>query len=83
MEWVVLFVSENLTNKFQGKDITLDNNNFSYTFVTTKTVKPLMTTLQSAPLITDDELRSIFKSFGNIIKIVKQGHKFAHHIIDK
>ena len=73
-------VSEDLTNKLQGKEVTLDTNNVTYTFVTKKTIKPLTTMLQSNPLITDDELRSIFKGFGNIVKIVKQGHKFANHI---
>ena len=77
-------VSEDLTNKLQGKELTLDTNNVTYTFVTKKTIKPLTIMLQSNPLITDDELQSIFKGFkfffGNIVKIVKQGHKFANHI---
>ena len=65
-------VSEDLTNKLQGKEVTLDTNNVTYTFVTKKTIKPLTITLQSNPLIIpDDELRSIFKGFGNTVKIVK------------
>lgn len=65
-------MSEDLTDKLQRKEVTLNTNNVTYTFVTKKTIKPLTITLQSNPLIiTDDELRSIFKGFGNTVKIVK------------
>ena len=78
--WVILFASEAMTNKYQGQETTVDNNNFSYTFITNKTVRPLMITVQSTPLITDDELGNAFKGFGEIVRVVKQGHQFAKNI---
>ena len=79
-KWAVIFVSENLTNKLQGKEITLDINNLTYTFTTKKETKPFFITLHSSPLITDEELRSIFQGFGNVVEIIKKGHNFAKHI---
>ena len=79
-KWAVIFVSENLTNKLQGKEVTLDINNLTYTFITKKETKPFFITLHSSPLITDEELRSIFQGFGNVVEIIKRGHKFAKHI---
>ena len=79
-KWAVIFVSENLTNKLQGKEATLDINNLTYTFITKKETKPFFITLHSSPLITDEELRSIFQGFGNVVDIIKKGHTFAKHI---
>ena len=79
-KWAVIFVSENLTNKLQGKEVTLDINNLTYTFITKKETKPFFITLHSSPLITDEELRSIFQEFGKVVEIIKRGHKFAKHI---
>ena len=79
-KWAVIFVSENLTKKLQGKEVTLDINNLTYTFITKKETKPFFITLHSSPLITDEELRSIFQGFGNVVEIIKRGHKFAKHI---
>ena len=79
-KWAVIFVSENLTNELQGKEATLDINNLTYTFITKKETKPFFITLHSSPLITDEELRSIFQGFGNVVDIIKKGHTFAKHI---
>ena len=69
-----------MTNKLQGKEVTLDINNLTYTFITKKETKPFFITLHSSPLITDEELRSIFQEFGKVVEIIKRGHKFAKHI---
>ena len=71
---------EALTNKFQAEEITFECNNFTYTFITKKTVKPLMITVQSTPLITEDGMGNALRAFGEIVKITKQGHKFAKNI---
>ena len=79
-KWGVLFASEELTNKYQGKEATIETNDFTYTFITAKTVKPLLITIHSTPLITDYELRGAFQSFGEVIRITRQSHTFANNI---
>ena len=79
-KWAILLASEALTDKFQGQEITYDRNNLIYTFSTKKTVKPFMITIQSTPLITNDELGNALRGYGEILKITKQGHKFANNI---
>ena len=79
-KWAILCASEALTNKYQGQEITLDNNNFTYTFTTNRTVEHLLITVHSTPLITDKELGNAFKGFGEVVRIIKAGHKFAKHI---
>ena len=79
-KWGVLFASEELTNKYQGKEATVETNDFTYTFITAKTVKPLLITIHSTPLITDYELRGAFQSFGEVIRITRQSHTFANNI---
>lgn len=79
-KWAILLASEALIDKFQGHEITYDRNNLTYTFNTKKTAKPLMITIQSTPLITNDELRNALRVYGEIVKITKQGHKFANNI---
>ena len=74
-KWAILFASEALTNKYQRQEITLDNNNFTY-----RTVGCLLITVHSTPLITDKELGNAFRGFGEVVKIIKGGHKFAKHI---
>ena len=80
LEGAILLASEALTDKFQGQEITYDRNNLIYTFSTKKTVKPFMITIQSTPLITNDELGNALRGYGEILKITKQGHKFANNI---
>ena len=77
-KWGVLFASEELTNKYQGQDVTIEANGFTYTFIATKTVKPLLITIHSTPLITDDELKDALGGFGEVIKITRQSHTFAN-----
>ena len=61
---MILFASEALTNKYQGQEITLDNNNFTYTFTTNRTVERLLIMVHSTPLITDEELGNALKGLG-------------------
>ena len=88
--WLVLFASENLTTKFQGKTITLtfthknDKTEYTYTFTTRGGKKResnnLMITVQSSPLIPDQELGSYLTPYGDIVHITQKKHGFAKHI---
>ena len=81
--WCVLFNSENLKSKFEGKTITYthnhNNKNYTYTFKTTESNR-LMITVQSSPLISDAELGSYLEPYGKIVAITQKKHNFAHHI---
>ena len=88
--WLVLFASENLTTKFQGKTITLtfthknDKTEYTYTFTTRGGKKResnnLMITVQSSPLIPDQELGSYLTPYGDTVHITQKKHGFAKHI---
>ena len=88
--WLVLFTSEDLKTKFQGRTITLtftdkkDKMDYTYTFITKGGIRTdpnkLMITVQSSPLIEDEELGSYLQQFGKVIAITRKTHGFAKHI---
>ena len=77
--WLVLFVSENVNTKFEGKATTLtfthkkDKTDYTYTFITRggtrSDSKHLMITVQSSLLIPDEELGSFIEPYGKIAAI--------------
>ena len=91
-KWFLLFKSEDLKNKFKGKEGTLTlihkENKTKHTYyfktwkssVPAKSTKPLMITVQSTPLISNQELGSHLETFGKIEAIVDKKYDFAKHI---
>ena len=84
--WLVLFNTENLKTKFQGKTTTRTfkyketKTDYTYTFITRRPSEPLLITIKSSPLILDEELGSFLEQFGKIAAIVRKPHDFAQHI---
>ena len=91
-KWFVLFISENLKNSLEDKEGTIelthkeDKIKYTYYFKTrkssvpAKSIKPLMITVQSSPLISHEELGSYLQPFGKIQAIVAKKCDFAKHV---
>lgn len=88
--WLVFFVSENVKTKFEVKKTTLtfthknDKTDYTYTFITRggtrSDSKHLMITVQSSPLIPDEELGSFTEPYRKIAAITPKKYGFAKHI---
>ena len=91
-KWFVLFISEDLKNSLEGKEGILelthkkDKTKHTYYFKTkkssvpAKSIRPLMITIQSSPLISNEELGSYLQPFGKIQAIVEKKYDFAKHV---
>ena len=83
--WFVMFSSQSLKDSFEGKEAELswtDDTEKTYTYhLRTKgNPKRLLITVHSSPLIDDDELREVFRTWGMVKNITHKGYDFAPHI---
>ena len=83
--WFVMFFSQSLKDNFEDKVAELswtDKNDKKYIYsVRTKgTPERLLITINSSPLIDDDELRDVFRKWGMVKRITHRGHDFAPYI---
>ena len=84
-KWSVVFSSQSLKDNFEGKEAKIswtDDTNKQYTYIirTHGAPRRLLVTLNSSPLIDDDELREVFRFWGVVKGISHRGYGFAPHI---
>ena len=84
-KWSVVFSSQSLKDNFEGKEAKIswtDDTNKQYTYIirTHGAPRRLLVTLNSSPLIDDDELREVFHFWGVVKGISHRGYGFAPHI---
>ena len=84
-KWSVLFSSQSLKDNFEGKETEIswtDRTNKQYTYLirTHGAPRRLLVTINSSPLIDDDELREAFRFWGVVKGISHRGYDFAPHV---